>query len=112
MLQFDEPIIAPPREPKAFPILWIRNLQVQAHDTMAEGKLYLEIVPMAVDRELLPSATVEIQTDELFSIMEAVPEVAQAFAAILNCVKPLQAELQRRKEEKENESRTSPTNPS
>ncbi len=101
MLTFDEPIIAPPVPPKAYPIVWIRNLQVQAHDPTGEGKLYLEIVPMAEDRELLHTATIQIQTDELFSIMEAVPEVSQAFGAILNCVKPLQAELKRRKEEAE-----------
>ena len=91
MLFFDEPIVAPPQPPKAYPIVWIRNLQIQAHNPSGEGHLYLEIVPMAEDRELLYSATMELKTDELYRAMSEVPELAQAFGAILVAVKPLKA---------------------
>ena len=91
MLLFDEPIVAPPTPPKVFPIVWIRNLQIQAHNPGAEGNLYLEIVPMSEDRELLYSATQELRTDELYRAMTEVPELAQAFGAILAAVKPLKA---------------------
>jgi hypothetical protein len=89
MLFFDEPVIAPPKEPKAYPIVWIRNLQINAHDPNGEGQLYLEIVPMAEDRELLYSGTIEFKTVELYRAMNEVPELAQAFSAILSAVKPL-----------------------
>ena len=46
---------------------------------------------MAEDRELLYSATMELKTDELYRAMTEVPELAQAFAAILAAVKPLKA---------------------
>ena len=91
MLLFDEPIVAPPQPPKVYPIVWIRNLQIQAHDPTGEGKLYLEIIPMAEDRELLYSRTIEIKTDTLYQAMQEVPELAQAFGAILAAVKPLKA---------------------
>ena len=91
MLLFDEPIVAPPAPQKVFPIVWIRNLQIQAHDPMGEGKLYLEIIPMAEDRELLYSGTIEIKSDTLYQAMQEVPELAQAFAAILAAVKPTKA---------------------
>lgn len=91
MLFFDEPIVAPPQPQKTFPIVWIRNLQIQAHDPGNEGSLYLEIVPMAADRELLYSGTIELKTAELYRAMTEVPELAQAFGAILAAVKPLKA---------------------
>ena len=99
MLLFDQPIVAPPKEPKVYPIVWIRNLQIQAHDPMGEGKLYLEIVPMAEDRELLYSGTIEIKTDTLYQAMNEVPELAQAFGAILAAVKPLKAWIDAQKPE-------------
>ena len=98
MLLFDQPIVAPPKEPKVYPIVWIRNLQIQAHDPTGEGKLYLEIVPMAEDRELLYSGTIEIKTDTLYQAMNEVPELAQAFGAILAAVKPLKAWIDSQKE--------------
>jgi hypothetical protein len=91
MLFFDEPIVAPPQPPKVFPIVWIRNLQINAHDPSGEGQLYLEIVPMSQDRELLYSGTIELTTGELYRAMNEVPELAQAFGAILAAVKPLKA---------------------
>jgi hypothetical protein len=91
MLFFDEPIVAPPTPQKTYPIVWIRNLQINAHDPNSEGQLYLEIVPMAADRELLYSGTIELKTDTLYQAMSEVPELAQAFGAILAAVKPLKA---------------------
>ena len=91
MLFFDEPIVAPPTHPKVFPIVWIRNLQINAHDPNSEGQLYLEIVPMSADRELLYTGTIELKTAELYRAMVEVPELAQAFGAILGAVKPLKA---------------------
>lgn len=91
MLLFDTPIQAPAVPPKVYPIQWIRNLQVTAHDPNAEGKLYVEILPMSQDRELFwGNGSIEVSTDKLFQAMAEVPEVAQAFGAILNCIKPLQ----------------------
>ena len=103
MLLFDEPIVAPPQPPKVYPIVWIRNLQIQAHDPTGEGKLYLEIIPMAEDRELLYSGTIEIKSDTLYQAMQAVPELAQAFGAILAAVKPLKAWIDAQKPEEPNE---------
>lgn len=92
MLFFDEPVAAPAVPEKTFPIIWIRNLQIQAHDPNAEGHLYLELLPMAVDRELYwGNGSIQIKTDHLYQAMNKVPEVAAAFDAILNCIKPLQA---------------------
>ncbi|MFO0452105.1 MAG: hypothetical protein ACK52I_26215 [Pseudomonadota bacterium] len=91
MLLFDEPIVAPPTPQKTYPIVWIRNLQINAHDPNSEGQLYLEIVPMSQDRELLYSGTIELKTAELYRAMQEVPELANAFGAILAAVKPTQA---------------------
>jgi hypothetical protein len=101
MLFFDEPVIAPPKEPKAYPIVWIRNLQINAHDPNGEGQLYLEIFPMAEDRELLYSGTIELKTVELYRAMNEVPELAQAFGAILAAVKPLKTWLESQQEQAE-----------
>lgn len=90
MLFFDEPIVAPPTPQKTYPIVWIRNLQINAHDPNGEGQLYLEIVPMSTEKELLYSGTIELKTGELYRAMAEVPELAQAFGAILAAVKPLQ----------------------
>ena len=103
MLLFDEPIVAPPAPQKVYPIVWIRNLQIQAHDPTGEGKLYLEIVPMAEDRELLYSGTIEVKTDTLYQAMSEVPELAQAFAAILAAVKPTKAWIDAQQQEPANE---------
>ena len=92
MLFFDQPVIEPPKPEKIYPVIWIRNLHIMAHNPNGEGTINVELVPMSADREFGPNNTaIHIGTNELYRAMEEVPEVAQAFTAILASVKPLKA---------------------
>ena len=92
MLFFDEPIIEPPKDQKSFPIIWIRNLRIAAHDPAAEGSVYLELLPMSENGELFwGNGSIQITSTRLFQAINEVPELAAAYQAILSAVKPLQA---------------------
>jgi hypothetical protein len=90
-LFLDQPVTTPAVPAREFPIAWIRSLQITAHDPGGEGQISLEILPMSVDKHLhFPGATT-VSTDTLYAAMAEVPELRDAFIAILNAVKPLQA---------------------
>jgi hypothetical protein len=90
MLFLDQPVIVEPTPAKTYPIVWIYNLTIRAHDPTGEGSLTLELLPMSEDRELYFPSAVQLSTDELYRAIEEVPELAQAFGAILAAVKPFQ----------------------
>lgn len=98
MLFLDDPVTSQPVAEKTFPIAWIYNLTIKAHDPNSEGSLFVEILPMSADKELYwkdgPNA---IATNELYRAMSQVPELAAAFESILAAVKPTQAWIEARK---------------
>jgi hypothetical protein len=59
---------------------------------------------MAEDGELLTSAKIDINTDELYAVIRDVPEAAQAFSMILSAVQPVQAYLAARQQQREEQN--------
>jgi hypothetical protein len=91
-LLLDEPVNVPAAPAKTFSILWIRSLQITAPDPNGEGSLYLETLPMSTSKELFwGNGPSELRVNELYRAMQEVPELASAFAAILQAVGPVKA---------------------
>lgn len=110
MLFLDTPVTSEPVAPKTFPIAWIYNLAIKAHDPNSEGSLFLEILPMSADGGLYwKDGPIQITTDELYLAMTQVPELAASFAAILAAVKPTQAWVEARRVELKKQSQTPET---
>jgi hypothetical protein len=93
----DNPIIFPAAPEKTFPHLWIKRLTLES-ENVDSGKMEAEFAPYnSSTREIGPSAFNEfLSTDELWSAIQEVPEVAAAYAAILECVAPMRAWLANR----------------
>ena len=113
----DTPATKPAVEEKQFPIMWIYNLLfhcpsptvtketgIEGEDPILAGNLKLEAFPMAEDGELLTSAKIDINTDELYAVIRDVPEAAQAFSMILSAVQPVQAYLAARQLQREQQN--------
>ena len=114
----ETPATKPAVEEKTFPIMWIYNLLfhcpsptvtketgIEGEDPILLGNLNLEAFPMAEDGELLTSAKININTDELYAVIRDVPEAAQAFDAILAAVLPVQAYLDARQQQRQNQTK-------
>ena len=89
-LPLPNPVVIPSTQEKQYDTAWIYNLSVHAPANNA-GRISIEVLPYNQQtQEIAPGAYVQtIHTDRLFEAMAAVPEVQQAFGAILNAIEPL-----------------------
>ena len=88
------PIVFPATPEVVFPHLWIKKLVLES-DAVDQGKMEAEFLPYNADtRQIGPEVFgLKLSTDELWTAIQEVPEVAAAYAAILGCVAPMQAWL-------------------
>ena len=77
---------------KTYPHLWLTDIHVQAK-TNTQGTLSIEAVPYdGTTAEVAEGSVVDnIHTDNLWTAVQEVPEVAIAMQAIFNAVEPLKA---------------------
>lgn len=77
---------------KTYPHLWLTDIHVQAR-TNTQGSLGIEAVPYNGDTGDIAETTAvdNIYTDDLWTAVQEVPEVAIAMQAIFNAVEPLKA---------------------
>jgi hypothetical protein len=92
ILSKPEPIVVPETESKVFPHEWIYSLTIIA-PTVSSGKVRFELLPYSAERkEIGPGSLVEVlETHDLFKAVQEVPEVLQAYMAILAAVEPLRS---------------------
>lgn len=86
------PVIIPPVEEKQFPHLWLSNIIIHA-PAIDRGRVVIETLPYNGTTYEIGSGQdmVSIQTDDLWSAVQEVPEVAQAMGAIFLAIEPLRA---------------------
>jgi len=86
------PVTIPSTEAKVYPNLWIYNLNLHSPST-GVGTIKAEFLPYnAANGDIAPGSYVQkLSTNDLWAAVQEVPEVATAYAAILNCVAPLTA---------------------
>ena len=84
------PIVVPAVPEKTFPEQWVYNLVVHA-PTSTTGNVRIELLPYdPVTKEIGPGTLNQpVYTDRLWEAVNAVPEVAVAFQAVIDCVGPL-----------------------
>ena len=84
------PTIVPSVSEKVFSDLWLYNINIHSPSTNS-GRIHIEALPYNPDaQEIGPSSGLEvISTDLLFQAVYSVPEVASAYAAIVNAIVPL-----------------------
>lgn len=83
-------VVIPSTQEKVYDTAWIYNLNVHAPSNNA-GRITIEVLPYNQQtQEIAPGNYVQtIHTDKLFQAVAEVPEVQQAFGAILNAIEPL-----------------------
>ena len=100
----DETITVPevPAVPeKTYPHLWLKEVTFRAEST-TEGEVHLSMSPFnGVTGEIRDEETVTISSDDLWTAVAEVPEVALAMQAIFNAVEPLKAWMNPVEEEEE-----------
>jgi hypothetical protein len=85
-------IIQTPAIPqKSFDILWIYNLAINC-PTTTRGTVRISCLPMSSTTGELADLSLmqNIHTSRLFEAVQAVPEVAAAFQAVIDAIVPLQ----------------------
>jgi hypothetical protein len=84
------PIVVPAVPEKTFSEQWVYNLVVHA-PTSTSGNVRIELLPYdPVTKEIGPGTLNQpVYTDKLWEAISAVPEVAVAFQAVIDCVGPL-----------------------
>jgi len=92
MIPSDQPVTIAPTQSKTYDSLWIYNLSFHAPATNS-GNMKAEFLPYnAQSKEIGPSEYLQtVSTDKLWEAVEAVPEVRDAFNAIIAAVGPLKA---------------------
>lgn len=88
----EQPIVVPPQAGVTFDQQWIYNLVV--HSTAVDaGRVTIELLPFDASGQTIGSSSFleTISTDQLWQAAAAVPEVAAAMQAVINCVGPLRA---------------------
>lgn len=94
-IELDEVVVSPPVVEKTYPYLWIYNLIIHA-PSPAGARVTLEYYPMAADGELYVQGGVrKIETNDFFTALQEVPEVATAYQAVMASVLPLKAWVSR-----------------
>jgi outer membrane biosynthesis protein TonB len=88
----ETPVVIPSTVEKLFPHQWIYNLSCHC-PTLTQGRIFIELLPYDADtKEFGPSSGLEVlTTDKFWEAINEVPEVANAFAAVINSVEPLRA---------------------
>jgi len=91
------PLVFPATPEVVFPHLWIKKLVLESA-SVDEGKMEAEFLPYNADTRQIGPADfgLKFTTEELWAAIEEVPEVAAAYAAILESVAPMQAWLKER----------------
>ena len=91
------PLVFPATPEVVFASLWIKRLLLESK-TVDRGKMEAEFLPYNADtKQIAPeNFLIKMSTDELWKAIEEVPEVAAAYAAILNSVPPMMAWLEQR----------------
>ena len=86
----EQPIVTPAVPEKTYTEQWIYNLVVHA-PTLTEGHVQIELLPYDPTTQEIGPGTLNqpVYTDQLWEAVAAVPEVAVAFQAVIDCVAPL-----------------------
>ncbi len=86
---------------KTFPHLWLTELTFRA-ETNTQGEVHLATVPYnGTTGEIANEGTELIFTDDLWTAVQEVPEVALAMQAVFDAVEPLKAWLDTQEPESE-----------
>jgi hypothetical protein len=98
-LPLPNPVVIPSTHEKVFDTSWIYTIQVIA-PSVDSGRVCIEVLPFNGETgEIAPSAYLRrIETDKLMSAIDEVPEVAEAFQAILAAIEPLEAWIEQQKQ--------------
>lgn len=93
----ETPVIIPSTQEKSFPHQWIYNLSCHC-PSISQGGISIELIPYNADTsEFGPSSAMEVvTTDFLWEAINEVPEVAEAFTAVIDSVEPLRAWVKNR----------------
>ena len=88
------PLVFPATPEVVFSSLWIKRLLLESN-AVDQGKMEAEFLPYnAETKQIAPEAFVmKMSTDDLWTAINEVPEVAAAYAAILDSVAPMMAWL-------------------
>jgi hypothetical protein len=98
-LKQEDIAVIPLKEEVTASLMWITQIVVRCPGPDHEGSVVMEYVPMTADKKIVARGpngedlTKSIRVDELYADMQACPELAAAFTAILACVKPVEAYL-------------------
>ena len=86
----EQPIVVPAVPEKTYTEQWVYNLVVHA-PTLTTGNVRIELLPYDPDTQEIGPGTLNqpVYTDQLWEAVAAVPEVAIAFQAVIDCVAPL-----------------------
>lgn len=89
-----QPVVIPASEEKTFPHLWIKRISINSPNS-SEGQLAISTVPYNADTgEIADVEPTVIRSNELWAVINNVPEAAQAMGAIFNAVPYLTAWLE------------------
>ena len=91
-IEAETPYVQPAVTAKEYASLWLTSIVIMA-PTTTTGIVRISALPYDVDSNTIgPNSGVEVVvTDQLFDAVAEVPEVAAAYAAIVNAVAPLRA---------------------
>lgn len=109
-LKQEDVAVIPPKAEVTASLMWITQIVVRCPSPDHEGSVVMEYVPMTTDKKLVTRGpngedlTKSIRVDELYADMQACPELAAAFAAILASVKPVEAYLLAKSQESNQEN--------
>ena len=86
----ENPIVVPAVPEKTYTEQWVYNLVVHA-PTLTTGNVRIELLPYDPATQEIGPGTLNqpVYTDKLWEAVAAVPEVAVAFQAVIDCVAPL-----------------------
>ena len=89
-IQPENPIVVPAVPQKTYTEQWVYNLVVHA-PTLTTGNVRIELLPYDPTTQEIGPGTLNqpVYTDKLWEAVAAVPEVAVAFQAVIDCVAPL-----------------------
>lgn len=94
----ENPVVIEPVEAKTYPDLWIYGINILA-PTTTSGRLQIDLLPYNSDKQdIYPGNHETITTDELWSAVVEVPEVAQAMFAIFQAVPALRSWIKKKEE--------------
>jgi hypothetical protein len=88
------PLVFPATPEVVFSSLWIKRLLLESN-AVDQGKMEAEFLPYNADtKQIAPDNFVQkMSTDDLWTAINEVPEIAAAYAAILDSVAPMMAWL-------------------